>query len=877
MLIGLFEKALNRKQTDFVKLFLDHDFPLTNLYRDQSKLLSLYKNSMENPCEIQGEKDYPLLAIYEHILQPSMGDFFDVDVALNAIKRPYHTHFSIQKMSARCPRCIPCGRSRQCQNEASSEAANTSPMEGDSEFHMDVDKELFLWSVITDRHELNLLFWARCKNKICAALVAALVYRKYAHENSDNGYRQKADDFEGLAVEILERFHQNDSDLCVKAIIRQIPAYGNATWLDLAITANAKTFIAHRAVQDVLDNIWFGYIDRKQSHLTIILSTLMPLYSGFLHYHDEIVKTIGKTTFLDKLLANSKFSQQNHSTKRRRSIEKESDDVDSVLITDVTIEESRFSGFKPVGCFEKTTNGIKIYFSNILKFLGAPCVKYLYSLYCHAAFLLLFSYLLLCDFFPLYDIGIDTCIPYNDDKDVENSTKTSSVYNNETEIKTKVPYGLRKHDQPAIEEYILFIWVSTLLCEELRQIFTQEVPSISKKISTYFSAFWNKLDILAIFLFYLGFALRFLPSAECFCVARIVFSVDLTLWFIRSLDIFAAIKRLGPKLVMIGKMVNDLKSFMLMLTIFILGFGVCFHSLIYGTKEFSWHLPRGIISLAYWQMFGDLKTFDLFDKNYQINGYALFILLIVYMAIVSVLLVNLLIAMLSNIFDRLHTNTDQIWKSQRYELICEYLSRPSLPPPLILLSHVWRLVLYTLLKCVSSQCMKEIYDQHITRTTYKIEHNEKLASAIEKAEDAYTDDYFNYSKLNEQLSKQHEIDEEPIHSSQEVMLKKIQILDSQVQVIRDQVKATRDEQNQMLSYLDCIMEGIKNMGGADVRMPKRRHVEEDDPSDETLNSDYYSRPEVQRDSSFDEIPQPTVAPSHEPSSIARHCYVPLGT
>ncbi|CAF3809072.1 unnamed protein product [Rotaria magnacalcarata] len=629
-----------------------------------------------------------------------------------------------------------------------------------------------------------------------AALVAALVYRKYAHENSDNGYRQKADDFEDLAVEILERFHQNDSDLCVKAIIRQIPAYGNATWLDLAITANAKTFIAHRAVQDVLDNIWFGYIDRKQSHLTIILSTLMPLYSGFLHYHDEIVKTIGKTTFLD---------------------------------------------------------------------------------YCHAAFLLLFSYLLLCDFFPLYDIGIDTCIPYNDDKDVENSTKTSSVYNNETEIKTEVPYGLRKHDQPAIEEYILFIWVSTLLCEELRQIFTQEVPSISKKISTYFSAFWNKLDILAIFLFYLGFALRFLPSAECFCVARIVFSVDLTLWFIRSLDIFAAIKRLGPKLVMIGKMVNDLKSFMLMLTIFILGFGVCFHSLIYGTKEFSWHLPRGIISLAYWQMFGDLKTFDLFDKNYQINGYALFILLVVYMAIVSVLLVNLLIAMLSNIFDRLHTNTDQIWKSQRYELICEYLSRPSLPPPLILLSHAWRLVLYTLLKCVSSQCMKEIYDQHITRTTYKIEHNEKLASAIEKAEDAYADDYFNYSKLNERLSKQHEIDEEPIHSSQEVMLKKIQILDSQVQVIRDQVKATRDEQNQMLSYLDCIMEGIKNMGGADVRMPKRRHVEEDDPSDETLNSDYYSRPEVQRDSSFDEIPQPTVAPSHEPSSIARHCYVPLGT
>jgi hypothetical protein len=86
------------------------------------------------------------------------------------------------------------------------------------------------------------------------------------------------------------------------------------------------------------------------------------------------------------------------------------------------------------------------------------------------AFLLLFTYLLLCDFFPLYDIAIDKCRPYNNDKHVENTTQTSSVDNNGTEIKATVPYGLRKHDQPAIEEYILFIWVSTLLLEELRQV-----------------------------------------------------------------------------------------------------------------------------------------------------------------------------------------------------------------------------------------------------------------------------------------------------------------------------------------------------------------------------------------------------------------------
>ena len=86
------------------------------------------------------------------------------------------------------------------------------------------------------------------------------------------------------------------------------------------------------------------------------------------------------------------------------------------------------------------------------------------------AFLLLFSYLLLCDFFPLYDITSDTCGLYNNDKTVENTTETKAMENNGTTIKNIVPYGLQKHNQPAIEEYILFIWVSTLLCEELRQV-----------------------------------------------------------------------------------------------------------------------------------------------------------------------------------------------------------------------------------------------------------------------------------------------------------------------------------------------------------------------------------------------------------------------
>lgn len=54
---------------------------------------------------------------------------------------------------------------------------------------------------------------------------------------------------------------------------------------------------------------------------------------------------------------------------------------------------------------------------------------------------------------------------------------------------------------------------------------------------------------------------------------------------------------------------------MLMLTVFILAFGVSSYSLIYGIKKFSWHLPRQIINLGYWQIFGELNALETFERK----------------------------------------------------------------------------------------------------------------------------------------------------------------------------------------------------------------------------------------------------------------------
>jgi hypothetical protein len=52
-----------------------------------------------------------------------------------------------------------------------------------------------------------------------------------------------------------------------------------------------------------------------------------------------------------------------------------------------------------------------------------------------------------------------------------------------------------------------------------------------------------------------------------------------------------------------------------MLTVFILGFGVSSYSLMYGTREFSWHLPRDIVNLAYWHIFGELNELETIESK----------------------------------------------------------------------------------------------------------------------------------------------------------------------------------------------------------------------------------------------------------------------
>ncbi|CAF0806293.1 unnamed protein product [Adineta ricciae] len=781
----LFIKALQQNQASFIQLFLDHDFPLDDLFQDDdNRLIALYET--EN-YQITDNLNHPLRSIYHEIIQPLIGDFFQADAIFD---------------------CDDCSL-----NDSSSMMSA-----------LDAEKELFLWSVITGKQDLALLFWARGKNKICAALIATLLYKSKARKEKDEHYIEWADEFQSLAVEILEKFYVTNTFECTQAIIREIPQFGNVTWLHLAVMAEAKLFIAEKAVQDVLSDIWYGYIDHRVGNKKIVMTSFLLFYSGFLPYHKELVEGSDKA---DKHYNyDDEFSLFSIRSSRSASKSEGSPDAACAKLMDDNLDEEEHSvvvrnnnSWKRLKC---STNQ---YLKNVLMFLHAPCIKYLYSVYFHMIFLMLFSYVILFDFFPLYDFVSGKCLISSDDDDPTTEmsvrrVRKRSILNKTTTENPRVQYGYQQHTRPSATEIVLIVWMFTLLCEEIRQIFAMEVQSILGKLFAYIDIFWNKLDVLAILLFFIAFVLRFIPVSECFCTARIILAIDLSIWYIRTLDTFSAVKRLGPKLVMIGEMVYDMKFYMVMLTVFILAYGVPTYSLMYGVEKFSWHIPRAIINIAYWQIFGELTIIDEIERNYEIGGYVVFFLLIAYMTVASVLLINLLIAMFSNTFDRLHMDTDCIWKFQHYSLVSHYLTRPCLPPPLVIFSHIYQISIYCFSHMFHIKWFEEKYIQHQNQGKFKIVVNETLTKKIEGIEDAIGNEvyYLSLKTDRKQIDRQNDLNEQRVHSPQEIVLNKIKILENQIQTIEN-------HQSNMFEYLEYLMNGIKKIGGDDIEMPKQRRAD----------------------------------------------------
>ncbi|CAF4844012.1 unnamed protein product [Rotaria sp. Silwood1] len=209
--------------------------------------------------------------------------------------------------------------------------------------------------------------------------------------------------------------------------------------------------------------------------------------------------------------------------------------------------------------------------------------------------------------------------------------------------------------------------------------------------------------------------------------ARIIWALDLALWYLRSLKFIIALKFLGPKLLMLKNMLWDLFVFVYMIFIAIAAYAVVSRALIF-YKEVPF-TGRGILSEIfyepYWFIYGEFSDKDLLDERIK-NGTnaggggvaeatATHVLLGFHMLFINILLLNLLVAVFADSIGKVQANTEFYWRYQRYSFVREYFEYlPLSYSPLIIISHII-LIIFTIqnIYCSKLDRKREAHDDYV--------------------------------------------------------------------------------------------------------------------------------------------------------------------
>jgi len=144
------------------------------------------------------------------------------------------------------------------------------------------------------------------------------------------------------------------------------------------------------------------------------------------------------------------------------------------------------------------------------------------------------------------------------------------------------------------------------ILEELRQYLFggSQTKVIKNRLRQYLANHWNYLDINGCLVFIVGMSLRiiafFQHSEALFTTARLVLCIDLFIWYMRLLHLSIVFKSLGPKLVMIQKMIQDLMFFMSIIAIFVCAFGVTTQAMMHPGSQLGFKLIQSIVNKGYW-------------------------------------------------------------------------------------------------------------------------------------------------------------------------------------------------------------------------------------------------------------------------------------
>ncbi|XP_071179495.1 uncharacterized protein [Mytilus edulis] len=244
-------------------------------------------------------------------------------------------------------------------------------------------------------------------------------------------------------------------------------------------------------------------------------------------------------------------------------------------------------------------------------------------------------------------------------------------------------------------DYFLIGWMANFCLHETKQVL---VSVARKRFENYANDWWNRLDWVLMITFTCGMLLKFGENSISNDAGKIFLVVTFILLCIRILNMFSMSEFVGPKLIIIQKMFKDTYAFMTIMIVIMISFNVSYYSLLYPNSELSWSGIENIMKNGFWMLFGEfdpesdtLREPDCtFDKTAYTNGvlercpetlgvYLSPYVRAIYGLIAIVLMLNLLIAIYSDTFSKVHEESEFYWSQLQNDFLEEYMLKTIFP------------------------------------------------------------------------------------------------------------------------------------------------------------------------------------------------------
>ncbi|CAD6195638.1 unnamed protein product [Caenorhabditis auriculariae] len=272
---------------------------------------------------------------------------------------------------------------------------------------------------------------------------------------------------------------------------------------------------------------------------------------------------------------------------------------------------------------------------------------------------------------------------------------------------------IKTQKYPSWSEWFVFCYVVVWGLEMLRKVVSiimmDETKPILKQLRVFFFSYRNGTLSFALATFIIAFFIRLHPATRM--LGRIFLIVNSVMWSLKLIDYLSVQPSLGPYIQMTAEMIPQMMPLVVMVFVTLFAFGLIRQSITFPYEDWHWILLRNIFLQPYFMLYGEVYAAQIDtcgdeiwdtheDQNIPINqlnvthetcvpGYFIApIFLTLFMLATNVLLMNVMVACCTYVFEKRIMMTREMFLFDRYQQVMEYESTPWIPPPFTIIYHI---------------------------------------------------------------------------------------------------------------------------------------------------------------------------------------------